>query len=169
MIILEKANKNGFTIIELIVVIAIIAVLSTIISYNINQYLEKAKIVTAKAEVAQIVKAMVLYRSKYGCLPSTGGCNVDYNSYWSQANWHAQWDALANLLISDGDMGFSNGAFDDPWGNPYVFDKNDYVGYCSPVWSLGPDGIDQSSWSSSNYNCPKTFLGDDIGLSLSVK
>jgi len=56
-------NKNkGFTIIELIVVITIIAVLSTIVIGSVNQYQAKARDTRRIADIRQIQKAFELYR-----------------------------------------------------------------------------------------------------------
>jgi prepilin-type N-terminal cleavage/methylation domain-containing protein len=47
-------NKKGFTIIELIVVIAVIAVLAGIVLVNVTQYLEKGKIAAVKGNMSRL-------------------------------------------------------------------------------------------------------------------
>lgn len=52
-------NKSkGFTIIELIVVIAIIAVLASIVLVNVTQYIDKAKDAAIKSDIASIALGM---------------------------------------------------------------------------------------------------------------
>jgi type II secretion system protein G len=63
-----KINK-GFTIIELIVVIAIIAVLAGIVLTNVSQYIEKSKVTRANTDVADIEKALELFYVQYGDYP----------------------------------------------------------------------------------------------------
>ncbi len=46
-------NKKGFTIIELIVVIAIIAILAAIVMVSVTHYITESKIVSAKAEMRE--------------------------------------------------------------------------------------------------------------------
>ena len=48
-------NKKGFTIIELIVVIAIIAVLATIVLVNVTQYINKGKDAAAQGNLASLL------------------------------------------------------------------------------------------------------------------
>lgn len=55
-------NKKGFTIIELIVVIAIIAILAAIVMVGVTQYIAKARDAKVKSDISQIAKdAMAKY------------------------------------------------------------------------------------------------------------
>lgn len=70
-----KFNKKGFTLIELMVVIAIIGLLSTIILASLSNTRAKAKNVAIKGEVVQILNALQLYRADVGkgFYPSNSG------------------------------------------------------------------------------------------------
>ena len=64
-------KSKGFTIIELIVVIAIIAILASIVLVNVTSYINKAKDAKIKSDIANIALAMG------SCLADTGtyvGC-----------------------------------------------------------------------------------------------
>ena len=61
----------GFTMIELIVVIAIIAVLAGIIMTNITQYSGKAKVARANTDIENIQKAIKLFYAQYGDYPDS--------------------------------------------------------------------------------------------------
>ena len=60
----NKINKSqiGFTIIELIVVIAIISVLAAIVLPNVSGYLQKAKTAAAVSEIRELQKAIEFVR-----------------------------------------------------------------------------------------------------------
>ncbi len=60
---------KGFTIIELIVVIAIIAVLAGIVLVSVTQYINKSKEARANADANNIEKALQLFYAKYGDYP----------------------------------------------------------------------------------------------------
>jgi prepilin-type N-terminal cleavage/methylation domain-containing protein len=66
-------NQKGFTIIELIVVVATIAVLAAIIISNVNKYAVKARDVKRKADLTQMKKAMLMWAVDHdGKLPTSG-------------------------------------------------------------------------------------------------
>ncbi len=55
------SRAEGFTIIELIVVIAIIAVLAGIVLVNVTQYINKAKITAIKSDMLELKKAATIF------------------------------------------------------------------------------------------------------------
>lgn len=65
-----KISKKGFTIIELIVVIAIIAVLSGIIVSNVMGYESRARDAKRLADIHNLVTALNLYYTNHGQYPS---------------------------------------------------------------------------------------------------
>lgn len=69
---MNKINA-GFTIIELIVVIAIIAILSGIVGSNVMGNLVKAKLARAETEAENIQKALIMFYAKYGDYPKAFG------------------------------------------------------------------------------------------------
>ena len=56
-----RKNQKGFTIIELIVVIAIVAILSSIVAVNVGNYLASAKKTATIADFATINKMSAIY------------------------------------------------------------------------------------------------------------
>lgn len=78
-----KNFNKGFTIIELIVVIAIIAVLAAIITSSTVVYINRAKDTAVKANVSQVAKSMQSYYADHGdlvgyAMPTSLG--ADYGS-----------------------------------------------------------------------------------------
>jgi len=79
-------NQKGFTIIELIVVIAIIAVLSGIVVVNTGQYLAKTRDAKRLSDMHTIQLALQAYYEQYGYYPASlnlgcGGWDIGYKDY----------------------------------------------------------------------------------------
>jgi len=63
--------SEGFTLIEIMVVVVIIGILATIVSVNFMGRVEQAKITKAKAQIKNFEAALDLYRLDNGEYPST--------------------------------------------------------------------------------------------------
>jgi len=131
-----KQTRSGFTIVELLIVIVVIAILAaiTIVAYNgIQTRAREAKInsdLTALSKAIQVARnntSKTFYQisgsgySSGGCvskavgtdlaaLPLTDGCWVQYL------------DVLNDLSVASG-MNVNN--LVDPWGRPYFIDENE--------------------------------------------
>ncbi len=84
-------KKHGFTLIEMLIVIAIIGVLAAVILTSANSARQKSRIAQALTDLAQINLALQGYQAENGRYPTSGG-NWDglYSSYGeSSANWIA--------------------------------------------------------------------------------
>ncbi len=64
-------KSTGFTLIELIVVIAIVAVLSAIATPLYTEYIEKARVVRAIAEIKMISQEITAYQFEKGMYPQS--------------------------------------------------------------------------------------------------
>lgn len=60
---MHKTHSEGFTIIELLIVFAIIALLGTIALFTVNDARERAKVVQAAAQIRQLELLVRLYRA----------------------------------------------------------------------------------------------------------
>jgi general secretion pathway protein G len=69
--ILSKKLFGGFTLIEVLIVIAILGTLSGIAIPMYKNYIEKARIVTAIAEISILQKEIAEYETKNNVLPDT--------------------------------------------------------------------------------------------------
>ena len=64
-------KRRGFTLIEVLVVVAILGILAAIVVPRIMDRPDEAKRVAAKADVGALVQALKLYRLDNGFYPST--------------------------------------------------------------------------------------------------
>ena len=113
------AMRAGFTLIEILVAVAIIGILGTIATINVTSFLERSRVTAAKEAVGNIKGAVLNYQIQSKKLPSD----------------------LRVLVTANGDeepiLEGGEGALEDPWGNEYKLEKN---GKKIAVVSAGPDG-----------------------------
>jgi general secretion pathway protein G len=95
---LRRATRRaGFTLLEVLVVVAILVILAGVASISIFRYMEDAKVGRAKADMQAIEKA----------------CKTFYTQ-------HNEWPDPSNLAITIGPLlEQGQNALIDPWGNPY--------------------------------------------------
>ncbi|MEK7581524.1 MAG: prepilin-type N-terminal cleavage/methylation domain-containing protein [Patescibacteria group bacterium] len=82
-------TKRGFTLIEILVVVGIMAVLASAILYSTNNAREKGKDARRKGDLQAIATALVAYYADFGHYPPTDttNLNLDYSSYPYNENW----------------------------------------------------------------------------------
>ncbi len=94
-----RKSKSGFTIVELLIVIVIIAILAaiTIVAYNGVQ--QRARDTQRKQDMALLYKALEMYYIDNGEFPASGGTTIAtvINPAWSNSS-DASWDTLATKL-----------------------------------------------------------------------
>jgi general secretion pathway protein G len=67
----ETRSQLGFTLIEVMVVIAIIGIMATLIVPQIMSKPDEARVIAAKQDISSIVQALKLYRLDIGRYPTT--------------------------------------------------------------------------------------------------
>lgn len=79
-----KKTIKGFTIVELLVVIVVIAILAAITIVVYNGIQERAQFAKMRSDMAQLNKAIQLYYADNGSYPLTpaGGSGQPCNGYW---------------------------------------------------------------------------------------
>src|SRR5258708_7173515 len=97
----QKPSQRGFTLIELLVSISIIAILATIGVVAFTGAQKGARDAKRKADVADIKKALYLYRSAAGtfCVKGAGLCTTAFSGSVSDAvaGWTGSGGATASL------------------------------------------------------------------------
>jgi general secretion pathway protein G len=68
---MNRPKKRGFTLIEILVVIVVIAILATLVAPNVFQHVSTAKSSTAKSQIEMIGTALDAYRLDNGQYPTT--------------------------------------------------------------------------------------------------
>lgn len=76
-------TRKGFTIIELLIVVAIIGILATIIAVSVREASDRTrntKIVTSVTQIRKVAEDIYLQEFTYEVLCLAGGLNTGYNS-----------------------------------------------------------------------------------------
>ncbi|MCE2971770.1 MAG: type II secretion system major pseudopilin GspG [Burkholderiales bacterium] len=124
-------RRRGFTLIEIMVVIAILGILAALIVPRIVGRTDDARIAAAKTDIATIVQALKLYRLDNGRYPSTEqGLRALIEKPTSEPlplNW------------KQGGYLERNSVPKDPWGKEYQYLNPGQRGEID-VFSLGADG-----------------------------
>src|SRR5579863_384210 len=124
---LRRDSEAGFTLVEMLVVITIIAMIMALVAPRVLNYLGESKIKAAKIQIESIGSALDLFYLDEGHYPTTS-------------------DGLAALVQRPENSPTWNGPYlkggfvpKDPWGRPYVYRSPGEHGPYDIV-SYGPDG-----------------------------
>lgn len=124
-------GSRGFTLIEILVVITVIAILAGLVSPMVFRNVGDAKVTAAKAQIETFGLALDTYRMDNDYYPTTeqGLGALQAIPAPEPRRWRGPYLKKAVPL--------------DPWGNPYRYlnpGTSDSQGY--DLWSLGRDGKD---------------------------
>lgn len=120
-------KRSGFTLIELMIVVIIMASLAGMVLPRLLDRAKDAKSYIAKADFASITTALKLYKLDNGTYPSSsdGGLNALMTKPSSAKNWKGPY-------LEDEP--------NDPWGRPYIYKKGGSHNPASfDLSSKGPD------------------------------
>ncbi|MER9852205.1 type II secretion system major pseudopilin GspG [Mesorhizobium sp. M0106] len=128
----SENHEGGFTLVELLVVLAIIALIATLAAPQVLRYLGSARTNAAKAQIRNIESALELY-------------------YIDNAKYPTAEEGLPALVTAPADEERWNGPYlkgttglSDPWGKPYSYEvKADASGVL--IRTLGRDGKPEGS------------------------
>jgi general secretion pathway protein G len=125
---LSRSWEQGFTLIELMVVILIIGLLATIVVQNLRGATDKAKRVKAQADIAQIKSGLDRYYLDAGSYPTSDQGLSALVATPTGGNIPKDWQGPYLEKIPP-----------DPWGNAYFYqsDGNSYT-----LKSFGADGVE---------------------------
>ena len=112
---MKRADRSGFTLVEVLTVIAIIALLAALILGLAGNAQKSAARNKAEAEIEQLSVFITDYQMKYGQVPTSVS-------------------ALSNAL-KDASHSLTN--LTDPWGMPYEYTNSSKATFY--LWSYGGD------------------------------
>ena len=122
----KARGEGGFTLLELLVVLAIMGMLAAIIAPQVIKYLGTSRTQTAKVQIQNVMSALELYRLDVGRYPTQQeGLEGLVTAPPTAQNWNGPY------LKKDS-------ALKDPWGTPYVYANPGQHGEVD-VYTLGQD------------------------------
>lgn len=121
----RKNKRNGFTLVEMMVTLFILALLTTVVAINVLPNQDKAMVQKAKADIAVLGQALETYRLDNLTYPDSG----------------AGLQALVTPPSTDGSrtQGYIKKLPMDPWNRPYQYSVPGKNG-AFDIYSLGADG-----------------------------
>jgi len=122
-----QALERGFTLVEMLVVITIIALIMSLVGPRVLNYLSESKVKAARIQIESLSAALDLYFLDAGHYPTSS-------------------EGLTALVQRPGSSPFWSGPYlkgdsvpNDPWGHPYVYHSpSDHGPY--EIVSYGADG-----------------------------
>jgi type II secretion system protein G len=152
---MKKINKNGFTLVEMLVVIAIIGILMALLFPAFTTVIKKAKITKSKTEVSQIDLAWKQYLIDYKKFPTSmnGVTLMDKNTVEILTGDNRRETMYMELDPEE--------PYQDPWQQTYkvslstdipqnAYDGTDVYKQVL-VWSAGPDKIEDTKDDIRNW------------------
>ena len=129
----SKSRRSGFTLMEVLLVMAILVIMGTLVVANFSGILFKTKGKSAKIQLQALGKALELYQ-------------IDMNSYpdpsegLSALQQPPTEDTLGGISEWGGPY-MKKAIPDDPWGQPYLYslDLDDNEQQTYTIWSPGPN------------------------------
>jgi general secretion pathway protein G len=120
-------NEDGFTLVELLVVLVILALLASIIGPRVVGYLSSSRSKSAKVQVENLVTSLELFHIDVGRYPNTAeGLKSLVEVNTSIPGWNGPYLRKAEIP-------------NDPWGRPYLYEGS-VENAPFELYSLGRDG-----------------------------
>lgn len=119
-------SNEGFSLVELLVVLAIIGLIAAIATPQVLGYLDRAKVDTAAAQIKNFENALEFYYLDSGIYPSSDqGLAALVKNPDNTASWNGPYIKDASAML-------------DPWGSPYQY-KSPAQDKAFEIISLGKD------------------------------
>lgn len=124
----RRQGNGGFTLVELMVVIAIIATLAAIVGFKVLGAVDQGNIAAAQAQIKQFENAIVAYKIKFKKLPTS----------LEEMARPPKGEPLMDQIPTD------------PWGNAYQYSTEGASKY--KIVSYGADGSPGGSDESADIS-----------------
>lgn len=134
----QRAAQRGLTLIEIMVVVAILGLLAAMIVPNVIGQGEQARVDLAKSNMASIASALDMFRLHNSRYPTTEeGLRALVERPSNARSWP--------------EGGYLSRIPEDPWGNPYVYISPGTSGAYDLI-SLGADGVEGGEGVNADLN-----------------
>ncbi len=136
---LKKRRSRGFSLIELLVVLAILGLLAGLVGPQVMKFLSGSKTKTARLQIEDLSAALDLYRLEVGHYPTTSdGLEALVSKPGNAKNWNGPYLKKAQVPT-------------DPWGNEYQYQQPGDHGPFD-VYSLGSDNAEGGDGERQDVN-----------------
>lgn len=136
----RRARRGGFTLVEMLLVLVILATLAAIVIPKMAGRSQQAKITAAATQISNFEAVLDNFEVDNGYYPKSGALGELVSQPGNAPNWKGP---------------YLKGIPNDPWGNAYIYDspgKHSASGY--DIVCAGPDGRtgtddDLTNWSTA--------------------
>jgi general secretion pathway protein G len=149
----QSLRRNGFTLIEIMAVVLIIGLLTTLVGIAIIPQIDKGRVTTARTQIKNLEAALETYRMDNARFPTSE-------------------QGLDALITPPPDVrNYQTGGYlrerripVDPWGNPYQYESpGQHNDHSFDLWSFGADGVpggDENDADIGNWVEGEEVAGD---------
>ncbi|EKD83968.1 MAG: hypothetical protein ACD_39C00333G0004 [uncultured bacterium] len=183
-----KTNRSGFTLMEIMVVIIVIAVLASVAGPMIGSITDQGRASATKSKLSGLKSALLTYQSDVGRFPYVGNAdNSQTAKAYNEGDTKLLGDNMeANVLVNEGigndATGFNIKNYNRRWKGPYMdSDPSDFmldswgvkIKYQAHkdknniyLWSSGPDMAHGNLEDAINVEMTEGGEEDDIAISI---
>lgn len=145
-------RKRAFTLVELLVVVAILGILAGLVTAGAQAARRRAAVTKAKVMIASLETEIAMYESDMGTHPETG--NTSLVAALQDDPGDAHWGGPYHEFKADE---LKSGELVDPWGNPYVYisvngGAPEHRTRSYDLYSFGPNGADDGGTGDDIVN-----------------
>jgi len=120
-----RSRQRGFTLLELLIVLAILGLLAWLVTPQVLRYLESGRVTTTRVQIRNLSEALGFYAHDVGQYPTTEeGLAALLAPPPNAPKWNGPYINKADGLI-------------DPWGHPFQYRSPGEHGQFD-LYSLGP-------------------------------
>lgn len=134
-----KRKQTGFTLLELLVVLGIIAMLAGLVGPQVMKHMGESKVKAAKVQIEDLSQTLDMYKLDVGSYPtSEQGLNALIENPGDIQRWNGPYLRKSKVPL-------------DPWNNEYKFSSPGEHGKFD-ISSLGADGKEGGEGEDKDLN-----------------